>query len=305
MKKALSISIGSSTRDKTTQIDLLGQTVQLERRGTDGNLQAAASLYRQFDGQVDALGVGGTDLGLLVNRQWYPIHSTAFIFRHVKHTPLVDGTGLKVLLESRVPAIIQEHFGLDLTRQRVFSLTAVDRWGLSHAFVQAGSQCRFGDLLFSLQIPRILTTEKQVERLARLMMPIALRLPFEWIYPTGPSQEKRTPKYAQHFEWANIIAGDCHYLKRYMPDRLPGRILVTNTTTRQDREFFRAAGVRGLVTTTPLLDGRTFGTNMMEAALLAADGYNSPVDYAHPHSYFDHLSRLLHQSGIAPQIEEF
>ena len=46
-------------------------------------------------------------------------------------------------------------------------------------------------------------------------------------------------------------------------------LVVTNTTTPQDVELFRKCGVKYLVTTTPVLEGRSFGTNMMEAALIA------------------------------------
>lgn len=304
MKKAISISIGSSKRDKIVQLNLLGQQVSLERRGTDGDLQAAANLYTQLDGQVDAFGVGGTDLGFLVNQRWYPLYSTAQIFKGVRRTPLVDGNGLKATLETQVPATLQQHFGLDLSKQRVFILTAVDRWGLSHGFVEAGCDCRFGDLLFSLGLPFIFTSEAQVERMARILMPLALRLPFEWIYPVGEAQEKRHPKYGEHFQWADIIAGDCHYLKRYMPESLPGKILVTNTTTEADRAFFKAAGVRGLVTTTPLLEGRTFGTNVIEAALVAASGRTEPVNYAQPGDYLEILARLVKEAGISPQVQE-
>ena len=30
----------------------------------------------------------------------------------------------------------------------------------------------------------------------------------------------------------DIIAGDFHFLKRYMPPELPGKIVITNTVTR-------------------------------------------------------------------------
>jgi len=304
MKRAISISIGSKKRDKIVQINLLGEEVSLERRGTDGDLAKAAQLYVQLDGQVDAFGVGGTDLGFLIDEHFYPLHSTAFIVDGVHHTPVVDGNGLKATLENRAPQVVEQHFGLDLGKQRVFVLTAVDRWGLSHGFVQAGCECRFGDMLFSLGLPFVLHTEKQVKTMAALLLPVVSRLPFHWIYPVGESQEERKPKYVEQFEWADIIAGDCHYLKRYMPERLPGKILVTNTTTEQDRAFFKAAGVRGLVTTTPLLDGRTFGTNVIEAALLAASGYQKPVNYAQADDYLVHLNQLVEEAGLIPQVQE-
>jgi tartrate dehydratase alpha subunit/fumarate hydratase class I-like protein len=62
MKHAISISIGSSKRNKRVEITLLGEKVILERIGTDGDMEKAAQLFKEYDEMVDAFGVGGTDL---------------------------------------------------------------------------------------------------------------------------------------------------------------------------------------------------------------------------------------------------
>ena len=73
MKRAVSISIGSSKRNKAVEVTLLGEKVSIERIGTDGDMEAAALKYKELDGKVDAFGVGGADLGALVDGKWYPI----------------------------------------------------------------------------------------------------------------------------------------------------------------------------------------------------------------------------------------
>ena len=95
MKRAVSISIGSSKRNKSVEIVLLGEKVLIERLGTDGDMEKAAQLYKELDGKVDAFGVGGADLGLKVEDKWYPLYSVRPMVRFVRQTPLVDGTGLK------------------------------------------------------------------------------------------------------------------------------------------------------------------------------------------------------------------
>jgi hypothetical protein len=151
--------------------------------------------------------------------------------------------------------------------------------------------------MFGLVIPIPIHSERGLKTLAALLMPVAGRLPFEWVYPTGEKQEKRTPKWSRYYEWASVIAGDCHYIKRYMPDRLDGKVIVTNTTTPADVEAFRSAGVKYLLTSTPVLEGRSFGTNMMEAALVAAAGKGRPLTR-------EELNRLLEQLGFEPQLQE-
>jgi hypothetical protein len=162
----------------------------------------------------------------------------------------------------------------------------------------------FGDLMFSLGIPIPLRSAAQVRLFARILMPLATRLPFEWVYPVGESQGQRKPKYTRYFSEAGLVLGDCHYVYRYMPEDMRGKVVVTNTTTPEDVETFSKAGVRYLVTTTPVLDGRSFGTNMMEAALVAASGRTEPVDYAHPGGYFEWMAGLVEQLQMEPQVQD-
>ena len=77
MKHAVSVSIGSSRRDKRVEITLLDEQIIIERIGTDGDMDKAANLYRELDGNVDAFGVGGADLGIQIENNWYPLHSVA------------------------------------------------------------------------------------------------------------------------------------------------------------------------------------------------------------------------------------
>lgn len=299
MKRAVSISIGSSKRDKAVEIELLGERVSIERIGTDGDMEKAAQLYKELDGKVDAFGVGGADLGVMVDDKWYPLYSVQSMIRFIQKTPVVDGAGLKNTLENRLASFIDSRLGDYVIQKgkKAFITLGVDRWGMTTSFVNAGYECIFGDLMFGLNLPFAIRKISSLKILAALMMPIAGRLPFEWVYPTGEKQEKRAPKWEKYYQWATVIAGDCHYIKRHMPDRLEGKVIATNTTTPSDVEAFRQAGVKYLVTSTPVLEGRSFGTNMMEAALIAASGKGRELTR-------DELNQLLDQLGFEPQLQE-
>lgn len=300
MKRAVSVSIGSSKRDKAVTVQLLGEQVSIERIGTDGDMEAAARKYQELDGQVDAFGVGGADLGLMVDTRWYPLYSVKPMVRLIRQTPVVDGVGLKNTLETKAAPFVESRLG-EYIRQtggkKAFIMTGVDRWGLGHGFVMAGYECTFGDFMFSLGMPIPLHTERQLKVLASLLLPLAGRLPFAWVYPTGEKQEQRKPKYPKWFRWATVVAGDCHYIKRYMPDDMHGKVIVTNTTTPQDVELFRQCGVKYLVTTTPVLDGRSFGTNMMEAALIAVSGKKRALTR-------EEYNELIEKLGFEPTLQE-
>ena len=297
MKQAISISIGSSKRDKTVELELLGEKVTIERRGTDGDMEKAAQLYKELDGKVDAFGVGGADLGLMVDGHWYPLYSVQPMVRYVKKTAVVDGAGLKNTLEKRIVPFMQVRIGDYLKDKKAFIVSGADRWGLSKSFLDGGYDCIFGDIMFGLGLPFPVRGEANIKRLARILMPVAGRLPFKWVYPTGEKQEVRVPRWESYYRWSTVIAGDCLYVKRHLPDGLDGRVIATNTTTPADVELFHQAGIKYLITSTPVLDGRSFGTNMMEAALIAVSGKGRKLT-------FEELDQLLDQLGFEPQLQE-
>jgi len=299
MKRAVSISIGSSKRDKSVEVELLGEKVIIERVGTNGDMEKAAQLYKELDGKVDAFGVGGADLGVMVDDKWYPLYSAQSLVRFVRRTPVVDGAGLKNTLENRLAPFIDTKIGdyIGEKGRKVFVTLGVDRWGMTRSFVDAGYECIFGDLMFGLGLPFSVRSLQGLKTLAAILMPVAGRLPFAWVYPTGEKQEERKPKWEKFYQWGTVVAGDCLYIKRHMPDRLDGKVIATNTTTAADVEAFRKAGVKYLVTSTPVLEGRSFGTNMMEAALVAISGKGRVLTRAE-------LSQLLDQLGFEPELQE-
>ncbi len=298
MKRAVSISLGSSKRNKRVEVELLGEKVVIERIGTDGDMEKAAQLYKELDGKVDAFGVGGADLGMLVEGRWYPIHSVKPMVRYVKKTPITDGTGLKNTLEYRLAFFIDKHLG-DYVREhggkKVFLTLALDRWGMTRSFLDAGYEAVFGDLMFGLGLPIPLRSVRALLLLARVALPLVTRLPFHMLYPIGQEQERRIPKFEKYYRWATVIAGDCHYIKRHLPDNLDGKIIATNTTTPEDLALFKQVGIRYVVTSTPRLDGRSFGTNMMEAALIAVAGKGRPLT-------LEELNEMLDELGLEPQL---
>jgi hypothetical protein len=297
MKRAVSISIGSSKRNKVVEVELLGELVRIERIGTDGSMEKAAQLYRELDGKVDAFGVGGTDLGLTVGSKYYPLYSMHSMVRYVKQTPLVDGSELRKTIEIQIAPFLEANIGGYIKEKKVLITAGVDRWDMTMSFTKAGYDCIFGDLMFALGIPIPIRSLSALKLLAAIMLPIFGRLPFSWIYPTGEKQEIRTPKFEKYYQWATVIAGDCHYVKCHMCDVLSGKIVATNTTTPEDVELFRQVGIKYLVTSTPVLDGRSFGTNMMEAAMIAVAGKGRKLTHAE-------LSQMLNALGFQPQLQE-
>jgi len=296
MKRAVSISLGSVKRDKKVTITLLGEEISIERIGTDGDVEKATQMYNELDGKVDAFGVGGIDLGVTFAGRHYPLYDALKLVAGVKQTPVVDGSGLKLTLERQLAQFIEQEIGDEVQPKHVLITTGVDRYGSALSFIEAGYETIFGDLGFGLGVPIPIRSLRALHIVGRLLMPIVGRMPLSFLYPTGEKQEKIDPKFGAWYAWATVICGDCLYIKQHMPDRLDGKVIVTNTTTPADVEAFRQRGVRYLVTSTPRLEGRSFGTNMMEAALVAIADKGRTLTT-------DELEEMLIQLDFKPTLQ--
>ena len=299
MKTVVSVSLGSSTRDHRAKVTLLGQEFDISRVGTDGKLAIAIEKVKELDGTVDAMGLGGIDVYLYAGKHRYAIKDGVKLLEAAKITPVVDGSGLKNTLEREAVRFMQEEAGVDLRGKHVLMVSALDRFGMAQALVDAGADVLFGDFIFALDLDKPVRGLHEFEELAEKYLPDACKLPFQFFYPTGKKQEKPPePKYPQYYEEAEIIAGDFHFMRQFMPDRLDGKIVLTNTVTPGNIEELKARGVKMLITTTPDFQGRSFGTNVIEAALLALLGKKwsdvVPEDY----------ERVLHELHLKPRVVE-
>lgn len=272
MKRVVSISLGSSKRNHAVEVEMLGEICRIERIGTDGDMPKMIEMITALDGQVDVFGLGGMDLYVYAGNKRYTLREAKKVVRAAKKTPIVDGSGLKNTLERKVIGHLLHNTGILQNKPHVLMMSGADRFGMAQALDEAGCRLTCGDLIFTVGIPVALRSLKALEKVARVLAPLICQLPLSMLYPTGKKQEENKPKAGHLFAEADIIAGDFHFIRRYMPVDMRGKIIITNTTTANDVALLKERGVKTLITTTPELNGRSFGTNVMEALLVALSG---------------------------------
>lgn len=294
MKKIVSISLGSSKRDHKVSLSILGEEVVIERIGTDGDIEKAIEKVKDLDGKVSAIGLGGIDLYFIIGDKRYVVKDALKIARSAQRTPIVDGSMVKDTLERSMVKKLDKLLPGGIKGKNVLLPSAVDRFGMTETFYDLGANIIIGDLMFALGIPIPIRSIKTLKFLAYILLPILTKLPFYMLYPVGEKQEENTPKFTKYFLWADIIAGDFIYIKKYMPERLENKVIFTNTVTPRDKELLKERGVKYLITTTPELEGRSFGTNVLEGFLIAMQDKRLPHE-----SDEDFLERI----GFKPRME--
>ena len=208
-----------------------------------------------------------------------------------KETPVVDGSGLKLALERRHIDWMQDNFTeIPLVDSKVLMVSAVDRWGMAEGLTTYAKEIIFGDLIFALGLPIPVRSLKTIGRLAEVLLPMLCKMPFTILYPTGKKQRKHKPRHSEYFIWANWICGDFHYIRRNLPPRLDGKLILTNTTTAEDQQLLKDRGLNYLITTTPVVDGRSFGMNVLEGCIVAL--IRQRGDLVSPDAYDVYLNKL-------------
>ncbi|GAC1420188.1 MAG: hypothetical protein NVSMB5_12530 [Candidatus Velthaea sp.] len=300
VKKIVSVSLGSSSRDHRAQVELLGEQFDISRIGMDGSLDHAIAKIKELDGTVDAIGLGGIDVYLYAGKDRYALRDGLRLLEAAKLTAVVDGSGLKNTLEREAIGFLQRDAGIEFNGKRVLMVSALDRFGMAQALVAAGAEVVFGDFIFALDLDKPVRGLDEFEAMAKKYLPDACKLPFQFFYPTGKKQDRPPqPKYPEYYEDAQIIAGDFHFMRQFMPDRLDGKMILTNTLTDRDIDELRTRGVKTVISTTPDFRGRSFGTNVVEAALISLIGKKwsdvTEGDYAH----------VLRELNLRPRVLEF
>ena len=276
MKKIVSLSLGSSKRDKTVQATFFGEEFEITREGTNGDQALFKRRLAELDGTVDAIGFGGMDRWLWSQGRKYEFRAARALLAGAIKTPVLDGSGLKNTLEREAVRWLASNKVVDFKNSKTLMVAGVDRFGMSEALAEQGGPLVFGDLMFSLELPYMIPHAAQHRVIARALLPVITQLPLSVLYPTGEKQNQITPKWQNWYKWADIVAGDFLYIRRFMPTvesgNLVGKVILTNTTTEDDEHELAQRGARLLITTTPRFDGRSFGTNVMEAVLVALSG---------------------------------
>ncbi len=149
--------------------------------------------------------------------------------------------------------------------------------------------------MVGLGLPLAIKGLGRFKKIARLLLPIVSHFPMSMIF-YGSEGSEIQPKYERYWGQCDVIAGDFMFMRKHMPDDLSGKTIITNTTTSDNVELLRQRGVSRVITTTPRYEGRSFGTNVMEAALTAYAGQGRPLTDAE-------LNALIDQLDLRPSVQ--
>ncbi|MEW5934993.1 MAG: hypothetical protein AB1816_15565 [Bacillota bacterium] len=262
-RRVLGVSLGSPGRDFRALWTWEGGTVEIRRLGTGGDVERARRLLEQYDGQVDAFGLGGVNVSLQARGRRYRLPLGERLSSVPRHTPVCDGTFVKAWWEPRSLRVACEEGGLNLAGRAVLFSSVLDRWPLAQALEEAGARVLVGDAAFALRIPVLFPGLRWFYPFAVTLVPLLRHLPLAFLYP----QARRHQPYAggrlrawvgagvywRPFHGAEVLAGDLHFFRRRLPPRLDNRWVIGSGLDGADLALLAERGVSLVIELEPVV----------------------------------------------------
>ncbi|XSG74765.1 serine carboxypeptidase [Herpetosiphon llansteffanensis] len=273
MKEVVCITLGRSRRDFSFTTTLLGEEIRVRRIGADGDVERVKQLIREHDGKVDAIALGGVIANFRVGKASYQHNQAYTIVNQARVTPTADGVLLKSTLErwTVAQAVSREPGRFNYRRVLVFS--GIERYSLAESLSNHNVDLRFADPKVHYGLPFTLSSLSQLERYAKFAMPDLAKKPYRRIHPIGKgaTHDSRLEK---DCAWADVLAGDFAFIRRYAPQDLRGRTILTDDPSPAEIEDLRQRGAHTLITLTPKISEEHpfVSADVLEAMILAVTG---------------------------------
>jgi predicted amino acid dehydrogenase len=295
MKHVIGISLGSRRQDFQLRTRLLGQTLQVQRLGSNGSSAQAAKLLRQWNGRADAIGLGlVTDSDQLgARRQRQP--DAGVLSALVTSTPLSTGVRLADIFLEWAVRHAQATLGHYFDNANVLFFSGQSHYKLATAMAEYTPNLLFADPLLQLGVPKLLSSLDQLNLYATGAHYVS-----DWVPPKampGPMLKQWTHYVLRKaMASATVVVAPVHELDAFGLEELAGKTIVTTTVNETRLAHFKAAGVNLVIDAAPLVGGHPMDPALLDAMILAATG-KSPDDLLED-DYLD----ILTGEGLLPQL---
>ncbi len=128
--------------------------------------------------------------------------------------------------------------------------------GLAGALERRAAELRYADpvIFFALPSVPLIGSRRTLGQADAPTLDQLSNAPFHRIQPLPG--EPGTPRDADLFQWADILAGDIGAIRRYAPTELKRKTVIVESANEDDLADLRQRGVTIVVTMMPALDGR-------------------------------------------------
>jgi predicted amino acid dehydrogenase len=255
-------------------VQLLGHTLTLRHVGCESDVGAMhAHILQCRDKGVAAIALEGVAKELRLGSESVLHVEAERLFGGNHPTPVVDGQGILAAMERWAVRLADEQQPGIWSHKRVLMVPGLNHGGLVDALRRHTEEIRYADPIVYFALPSVpgVGSAETLEPAAKRTLPQLREYPFYQLFAeAGHPYRDRSPKL---FDWADVLAGDIAAIRRYTPERLDKKIVVTAAVSPEDVADLQARGASILITTLPPLTSASefaqHGAATFEACLAA------------------------------------
>ncbi len=269
MKTVVSISLGTSAQNFDFDTRFMDQRFNVRRIGTDGDVDKAVKLLKQWEDRANAIGLGVVKDVYTVGARSYVEKDSTELKGVVTRIPVTTGGRLDDILQEWALRHVQNKLGSYFNNANVLFFSGMTNYKLAQALSEYTQNIRFADALRQLGVPKLLTSLDALELYAS-----GAHYVLDWA-PTGlisstPLKELAGFVLRKAMQKATVIVAPVHELDDFGPEELAGKTIFTSTVNDDRIAQFKQKGVRLVVDGSPMMFDHVIGPNLLDAMIIAA-----------------------------------
>jgi predicted amino acid dehydrogenase len=179
---------------------------------------------------------------------------------------------------------------------RVLMLSGLEHPGVAEVVADHTKNVVFGDLIFSTPLGIPLRSLASLDRFARAGIPMFLKVPLALCDPRMRGQRPTLRPFQWWFDWAEIVIGSMAYLRRFAPESLDGKVVITDFTDN-DLPFLKSKEVMIAASHEAHIDGRPVPPGLLQAVYLLEHREGATTGPQ------DGMLEMVHKLKVEPRIE--
>jgi predicted amino acid dehydrogenase len=301
MKNVIGISLGARTQNFDFQTRFLGQTLRVQRLGTDGSTAQAARLVKHWNGRADAIGLGLVRDSDHVGAARKLDGSAEKLRALATQAPLSTGARLADIFLEWAVRHAQTTLGRYFDNANVLFFSGLANAKLAASMAEMTDNLQFADPLLQLGVPKLLTSLDQLHLYASGAHYVS-----DWVSPRAmPGAMLRDWTHyvlRKAMAHATVVVAPVHELDAFGLEELAGKTIITTTVNDERLARFKEKGVHLVIDGAPLVKGHELDPALLDAMIIAASG--KPGDELLEDDYLDILTseqlepRLLYPGGF-------
>lgn len=271
MKKVVSVSLGSSTKDYEFKTRFLGKDFHVRRVGADGDEGKAWELLRRYQSEADAIGLGMLRDHYDIGSRWEVHADTDRLLKVVTRVPATTGADLRRMLQVRAVRHVQRKFGHYFNNNLVLFLSGLVNYDMAQAMGDYTPNLKFADAVLETGAPAVLTSLDQLEIYARGAHFASPVIPTRGLSKIPGVTRLKRGIVSKEMAKCHVIVGTFDDIAAFgSPDNLDGKTLITSAIDDDRLDYFKDCNANLVVDVSPNLFERVVGLNTIQAMILAA-----------------------------------